>query len=132
MSLNKEPLGNTKLMRVREGMDVYDSGNHHIGSVSTVYFGADSEKNLDTGTGAAEADNPDKYETDSLVKAVAQTLDPNDLPEELRERLWQQGFIRINSSGLLASDRYALPEQIASVGQDGVHLNTDYDSLLAR
>jgi hypothetical protein len=54
----------------------------------------------------------------------------DDLPDSGRDRLLQQGYIRIDSAGLFASDRYATADQIAQVGNDGVHLTVDRDALM--
>jgi hypothetical protein len=54
------------------------------------------------------------------------------VPDELRARLLQHGFIRIDVSGLLAADRYALPEEIESVTDAGVKLRVRQDDLIRR
>ncbi len=66
------------------------------------------------------------------LRPLATALSPADpLPREVIERLRQQGFIRIDSAGLFASDRYATAEQIASVSHEGVRLAVSGDELLA-
>jgi hypothetical protein len=54
------------------------------------------------------------------------------LPEELRRRLLDRGVIRIDCTGLFAADRYATPEQIASVSADRVTLRVPRKTLLKR
>src|SRR5690606_24044300 len=51
--LNDTTGQNSILSLVREGMDVYDAKNDHIGSVELVRFGATSESGMEHGTGSA-------------------------------------------------------------------------------
>ena len=44
----------------------------------------------------------------------------------------QQGFIRIDSAGLFAADRYVTPDQIVSVSGDALTLNVSQDELMKR
>ena len=66
----------------------------------------------------------------ALPRAVAQAFWPNEsLPEELRERLEQKGYIAIDAAGLFAGDRYATADQIARVADDRVLLSVSSDEL---
>lgn len=56
----------------------------------------------------------------------------DDLPEEVRERLLEQGFVRIDAHGIFAADRYVTPEQIDSVSGDGLLLNVTKDELVKK
>jgi hypothetical protein len=69
---------------------------------------------------------------DSLIDNIAEVFAPDELPEEVRERLFQQGFVRIDSAGLFAADRYVTPDQIMSVSGDALTLNVSKDELLKR
>jgi hypothetical protein len=42
----------------------------------------------------------------------------------------RHGFIRINASGLFTSDRYAMPDQIASVADDRITLRVAREDLM--
>jgi hypothetical protein len=120
------------LKHVRQGMEVKDSADQRIGTVKDVYFGADSDEMMKHGAGAATAPDP-SVRKDSLVDDVARGLfdvDGENLPEEMRQRLLNEGYIRIDTAGLFRSDRFILPEQIARVDGDHVHLNVSTDSLL--
>jgi hypothetical protein len=48
----------------------------------------------------------------------------------MRARLLRHGFIRIDTSGLFAADRYAMPEQLASVSNDRVTLRVTREELM--
>ena len=65
-----------------------------------------------------------------LVERIAECPEQlkYDLPEEIRQRMLTEGFIRISAT--LHSDRYALPEQISRVHEDHVHLTVAFDDLL--
>lgn len=119
------------LMRVHEGMDVYNYDDERIGKVESIFFGSVSPEEAATGTGAATADNPAMRER-GFLDDLANVFRDDNLPDELRERLLRQGFIRIDSSGLFSSDRYATPEQIAAVHEDRVILRTNKEGLIKR
>jgi hypothetical protein len=59
-------------------------------------------------------------------------FDPDEIPEELRERMLREGYIRLDADGLFAADRYILPEQIASAGRDELMLNVKKSELVKR
>lgn len=117
------------LTRISEGMKVFDRLHHEIGRVERVRIGDD-----DPSTPEVEAAGPSEIEErrDSVVDSLAEVFDPDDLPEAVRARLLQQGFLRIDSSGLFAADRYVMPEQIMSVSGDTVTLNVSKDELVKR
>lgn len=121
------------LKNVREGMKVVDSNGDTVGTVKTLYFGADSDEMMRHGAGAATAPDPSVRET-TLVEDVAAAAfgDNDDLPEEMRQRLLNEGYVRIDTAGLFRSDRFILSEQIAAVRGDEVHLNVRRDDLLKK
>mgnify|MGYP001313382605 FL=1 len=115
------------LSRINEGMDVFDRTGDKIGEVDYVYFGE-----TDVATPEVEAQsvsNRDPRE-DTLVDLVADAFRADDMPDELRQRLQMHGFLKL-STGMLRSDRYVLPEQIASITSNAVHLNVALDELLS-
>jgi hypothetical protein len=111
------------LTDVQDGMAVYDRANEKIGTVRTVYLG--SEPGAVT-TGRAPA-HPHSF-LDDIVQALA----PPAVPEVTRERLLREGFIRIDTSGPFAADRYAFASQIRGVSEAGVTLDATRDELLRR
>lgn len=115
------------LAQVHEGMKVYDRLNNEIGKVDRVQISDDNPA-----TEEVEAATPGTlHERDrGLIDNIAAVFSPDELPEEIRERLLQQGFVRIDSAGLFAADRYVLPDQILSVTDDAVTLNVSREELL--
>ena len=134
--MTQKPLEPTKtqsvLKSIREGMEIHDSQEHKIGTVKDIYFGASSGEMENHGVGAASAPNP-KLRDDTLVDDIARGIfDTDDLPQEMRQRLINEGFVRVDPTGLFKGDRYVLPEQIAAVHDDHIHLNVRMDDLLKR
>jgi hypothetical protein len=122
--------GSQTLKYVREGMDVFDSNKKRVGTIEDLYLGASSEKENAQGTGAATTPKRQWWD-DSLVDDIVQAFAPEDeMPEVLRDRLLQHGYIRVNGPGLFAGDRYILPEQIASITEDHVYLNVVREDLI--
>jgi len=118
------------LQNVEEGMKVFDRDNHHIGTVDRVKFGEDDPATPEIESAGISPAVEDRRV--GITGAIADIFDPDDLPEEVREKLLNQGFLRVNSSGLFASDRYVTPDQIAAVTDDGVTLNVTREELLKR
>ncbi len=111
---------------VQQGMRVFDREHHEIGKVEWVQFGDDDPDTVEveaSGPSAARDDNP-------LVDVIAKAFTTDNVPEELRDRLVHQGFVRIDANGLFAADRYVMPEQIDSVSGDGLMLNVTRDDLI--
>ncbi len=128
-----EPMQAKSLLNeVREGMEVHDSQEHKIGTVKQVYFGASSGEVDEHGGGAATASDP-SLRDNSLIDDIARGIFGGDeVPEEMRQRLNNEGFLRIDPSGLFNGDRYALPDQIASIHGNHIHLTVPEDVLLKR
>ena len=82
-----------------------------------------------TGAAAVDPDDPGRRVPEGPLGAQ---VPDDDLPREARDRLLRRGYIRIDSAGLFAADRYADAEQIAGVGDDGVRLSVPGDALIAR
>lgn len=120
------------MAQIYEGMTVYDRDGDKIGTVRKVYLGTVSEAQDDRGLGAATTAAPALEENsllDGFFKALAAV---NPVPEPVRQRLLRQGFIQINTSGILTADRYATPDQIEGVSDDSVSLRVPYDALMKR
>ena len=122
------------LTQVHKGMHVHDVRDQHIGSVAFVHFGAASEAQQELGVGPASASRADEPEMrrDSLIDNIAEAFDPNEVPRELQEKLLISGYIRLDTSGLFASDRFITPEQIAGVSGDTVQLSVNREQLVKR
>lgn len=114
------------LRNIHEGMKVYDARHKEIGRVDWVQFGND-----DPGTEDLEAHTTDERD-DTLVENIIDAFRVDDLPEEIRQRLLMQGFVRIDAEGIFAADRYVLPEQIAMVSGDELMLKVEKDELVRR
>ena len=124
--------GSRILQWVHEGMEVYDSKGDRIGKVRNLYMGTASEEAVEKGTGPAAAQAPqDLGHTilDDFARALGGDV---DMPETLRNRLLYEGYIRIDTKGLFASDYYATPEQIDVVSGEKVHLSVTKDKLIKR
>ncbi len=131
MAETSEPFGRFKqhgpLTLIEEGMRVYDYAGEEIGTVERVYMGA-ANKDADPGQAAATV-SPASETDGGLIEDIAQAFLPQDtVPEALRQRLLRSGFIRIDG-GLFSGDRYAAPDQIAGVTEDGVRLGVLRDDL---
>jgi hypothetical protein len=111
--------GHRILTRISEGMTVFDCQGHKLGSVRNVHFGAVSAEDDERGLGAATV-SAEETARGSLLDELARVFAPDPPPEPMRARLLRHGFIRIDTSGLFTADRYAMPEQIASVSGDSV------------
>jgi hypothetical protein len=117
----------TNLMRdIHKGMKVFDRDDHEIGTVEWVKFGDD-----DPSTPQVEAvTSSEPQRRDSIIDNIAEAFSPDEIPEALRARLMQQGFVRVDSNGLFAHDRYVLPEQIMGISSDRVTLKVGKDELI--
>lgn len=122
---------NTILNQVHEDMRVCDSAGQEIGKVREVFLGAVSDETHARGGGPATASVPEERD-ETLIDYAAKAFADDLLPEVLRERLLRHGFIRIDTNGLFASDRFALPDQIESVSDDCVRLRLTKDELIER
>lgn len=118
------------LMQITKGMKVYDRLHNELGTVERVQMSDDDPSTVEV---EASEPAPIKERDDTFLDAMAEVFAPDDeLPEEVRERLLQAGFIRIDSAGLFAHDRYVMPEQIMSVGDNEVTLKVSKDELIER
>jgi hypothetical protein len=120
------------LNEVQEGMTVYDAKLDKIGTVDYVQFGAASDSQRAQGSGPATVVPADNGYNQPLVDMVASVFDPGDMPDEMAQKLQHSGFIRIDSNGLFAADRYVTPEHITRIDGDSVYLTVTSDELLKR
>ncbi len=160
MSINPTDPGLGPLVRVQEGMAVYDASNHKIGTVKSVQMSEGNDP-VEVGqqrrdAGASDTDTSDVGPlgliggteggaASGMVGAIGTTGTGGEtlggglfggsgsddgIPDELRQHLERVGYIRIDSAGFFAADRFATPDQIAQVTPDGVVLNVPGDALI--
>jgi hypothetical protein len=122
--------GSSLLAQISEGMTVYDPHGDQIGTVKHVYLGAVTEEEDERGLGAATTEVAEDMSASTLIDDLAKVFAPDPMAEALRHRLLRHGFIRIDSTGLCASDRYAMPRQIASISGDRVTLCVSREELM--
>lgn len=115
---------------IREGMKVFDNTNKEIGTVEWVKFGDDDP--LTPEPEARDVNPIDRQRRDTFIDNIADAFRSDEIPEEVREKLLLQGFVRIDGEGLFAADRYVTPEQIERVSKDKLMLNVSKDELLKR
>ncbi|HEY4201234.1 MAG TPA: hypothetical protein VGM83_11795 [Devosiaceae bacterium] len=112
------------------GMKVFDNRHNRIGVVDD--FKLSDEDPDREGPETSDVNPMDREGDDSLVGILAGVFDPDDVPQELQDRLLREGYVRIDADGLFAADRYILPEQIASAGEDELRLNVEKSQLIKR
>jgi hypothetical protein len=118
------------LRRVHEGMKVVDASRKEIGRVDWVQYGNDAPETRDVE--ARSTEGTEEPLADTLVDNLVDAFRVDDLPEEIRQRLLMQGFVRIDAAGIFAADRYVLPEQIAGVADDELMLNVEKSELVRK
>ncbi len=119
----------TPLQDIRVGMKVFDSQGHHIGKVDDLKF---PENAIAPGAEVAEVDDVIDDRDDTIVDIIADAFGREEVGEPLRSRLLREGYIHLDASGLFASDRFVLPEQISGLNAEGVQLNVTRDALIKK
>ena len=116
----------SSLRNVEQGLRVFDREHQEIGKVEWVQFGDDDPDTIEV-----EASGPSGKRSDvNLFDVIASAFTTDNVPEELRDRLVHQGFVRIDADGLFQADRYVMPDQIDSVSGDEVTLNVTKQQLI--
>jgi hypothetical protein len=123
--------GQSILTQIADGMTVYDQENDKVGTVRSVHFGAVSVEDDRHGLGPATT-SAEETAGSSFLEDFARIFAPGTIPEPVRARLLRHGFIRIDTAGLFAADRFAMPEQIGSVSDDRVTLQVTREELIKR
>ena len=118
------------LRSVHEGMKVVDASRKEIGRVDWVQYGNDAPETPDVE--ARSTQGTEEPLADTLVDNLVDAFRVDDLPEEIRQRLLMQGFVRIDAARIFAADRYVLPEQIAGVADDELMLNVEKSELVRK
>jgi hypothetical protein len=118
------------LLRIYEGMAIYNQTGAKIGTVDYVYLGEVADSSEEGGYHKQTLSALTSSE-DSLIEEFAKAILLTErVSDSWRERLLSYGFIRIKSSGFFTSDCYALPSQIAGVADDRILLYVDRDELI--
>lgn len=117
---------------IETGMKVVDSTGDEIGTVEAFKAGDDDPATPEveaTGVNPMDADGGRETVVDVLARAFA----PEDkVPAEIQEKLLREGFVRIDSSGLFASDRYVTTSQISGVRDGKLILSVPKSDLIKR
>jgi len=114
---------------VHVGMKVFDRMNNEIGKIDDFKF---SENEDQPDVIPEDVDASDRRRDGGLVQDIAEAFLPDDLPDVLRDRMLTEGYVRLDTKGLFASDRYIFPEQIDSTSGDALLLNVSKDELMKR
>ncbi len=109
------------LNRVHEGMHVFDTHGQDVGRVDAVQMG---DPEAATTAGNEGRTGP----LDVFAEALGDEREP-DVPEPLRSRLVRSGYLKLDSSKLLAADRYVPASYVREVADDRVHLSVPGDEL---
>ena len=81
----------------------------------------------------ADIDGTDRRNSrESILGSIAEAFGKEELPETLRDRLLTEGYIRLDTKGRSAKDRFILPSQIASASGEEINLNVVKDDLIKR
>lgn len=119
----------TILENVHEGMDVYDADNKLLGKIDGLYLGEASLQSSEIGDVPATVSAP-RPASDAMIAVIQRVFGKDELPQEVKERLLQHGFVHVNVPGLLAHNRYVMPEQITQVTNEGIVLRATRAQLL--
>jgi hypothetical protein len=129
-----------RLNLVREGMAVYDVTGTRLGTVTALYLGGNSPEARTETTGPAAPGNvvvpamaatPGQASGSSIGPIPAVRVSDGALPEAVRARLEQTGYVRLTTGGLLPSDYFVTPEQILKVDADRVDLKVVRERLIS-
>ncbi len=121
---------NDMLLQIQTGMKVYDRNKDEIGTIEYVQFTDEDPDSPgpETATSTLDKTSADRNSfMDSIVRAVD---GGDDLPDEVRQKLLRDGYIRIDT-GILKSDVFALPQQVSSVSSEKVYLEATRDELIS-
>ena len=115
---------------IHEGMHVHDVHDKSIGTIDRVFLGESTEQEQEEGTGPASVTRDPAAPQDELSDLLSKAFGKADLPQVVRARLLQNGFLHVKGGGLLPSDHFVMPNQIATVAGDHVNLNVKTDDLI--
>lgn len=116
-----------RLNQVRDGMAVYEVTGARLGTVTALYLGGNSpEARTETRGPAAPGDvvvpviasTPGQASGNNPGPIPAVRVSDSALPDAVRARLEQTGYVRVTSGGLLPTEYFVTPEQILKVDTD--------------
>jgi len=118
------------LMDIKQGMIVVDPNHNEIGEITTVMFGDEDETQpgpeTATDTKAPVGVTP-KWVDDVITSMSLDT----PIPEELKQRLHREGFIKVHQTGGFANKDYFITKsQIINVTDGKVIVNTTESRLM--
>ena len=112
---------NPILERVQVGMMVVDADGKEVGRVEYMELGhGDNERVPDDSL-------PDVFRT--VAEAANDRAGEPQLPEPVRTRFRQHGFLKVDGPGLMDTDRYVRGDWVAGVNGDGVMLTHPWRAL---
>lgn len=121
---------NEMLLQIHAGMKVYDRNQHEIGTIEYVQFTDEDPESPGPETATTTLDKT-AADRNTFLEGIARAIGgDDDLPEELRQRLLREGYIKIDT-GVLRSDVFALPDQVASVSDENVYLEATREELIS-
>ena len=115
------------LSQVNEGDIVYDRDGDQVGTVIFVQM----TDEVPAKPGPETATTPETtHEPAWIGSEIAEVLvGETELPEEVREKLLRERFIRVKT-GMFHADRFVMPELITQVNDEGVYLSIVGEDLL--
>lgn len=113
---------NEMLSQIDEGLDVLDNTGEKLGTVAEVHFAE---------TNAASPSDSYQEQMDSGIDELLTGLggNLNTIPEEVRERLEMEGFVRIER-GMAEADAFVFANEIDHVDEH-VHLSVPEGDLVS-
>jgi len=129
--MNVEHEAESVLKQAREGMRVYDSDHRDVGRVDRVILPLVREAGNEPGDGLVTVHDPTPPR-DILLQEAAEVFEPDNLSEDLREHLLRHGFLRLSAAGILAADRYVMPEKVDRIHRNRVILSVSRRELITR
>ncbi len=115
------------LVEIHKGMKVFDRSRKQIGKVEDFHFGANE---IDPEIEPSGLGPIDREGQGSFIATLGEVFTTGELPQELQERLLTEGYVKLDTQGLFAADRYILSEQIDSADADHLFLNVDRQALI--
>jgi|GEM_PF-3655358 len=118
-----------KLITIERNMPVVDPNDNEIGEVKLIMFG-------DNNLSGDDADVPDTayapigYAPKWVSEFVSAMSIDTDIPEDFEMRLRREGFIKVYQGGFDPKEYFVTRNQIRTVTDDKVVINTTADSLV--
>jgi len=113
-------MANRELELVQSGMMVVDADGKAVGRVEYMELGYGDEEVPDDSL-------PDVFR--SGVQAANDRAGEPQLPEPVRTRFRQHGFLKVDGPGLTDTDRYVRGDWVAGVDGDRVRLTMPWSAL---